>query len=205
MKYIDLRQNLADFVIFSLSDIRKIEPGFHRTRLSEWQNKGYIKKIIKEYYIFSDTEINEKVLFLIAQNIYRPSYVSLESALSYHGLIPEGVFSVTSVTSKKSQNLETAVGNFIYKSVKPELMFGYELIESVVGKIKMADPEKAILDYLYLNSDMKEESDFEEWRLNLQILRDNWDQDRYERYLRIFDNKALKERAFELLKFINHA
>lgn len=205
MKYIDLRQNLANFVVFSLSDIRKIEPSFHRTRLSEWQNKGYIKKIIKEYYIFSDTEINERVLFLIAQNIYRPSYVSLESALSYHGLIPEGVFSVTSVTSKKSQNLETPVGNFIYKSVKPELMFGYELIESVMGKIKMAEPEKAILDYLYLNSDMKEESDFEEWRLNLQILRDNWNQDRYERYLRIFDNRALKERAFELLKFINHA
>ena len=63
MQYIEFKESLKDFTIFSLNDIRRIDNLFFRTRLTEWQNKGFIKKVIKGYYIFSDLELNEKVLF----------------------------------------------------------------------------------------------------------------------------------------------
>ncbi|GAI56933.1 unnamed protein product, partial [marine sediment metagenome] len=96
MKYLELKSELRDFTIFSLNEIRNIEPGFHRRRLNEWQDKGYIKKVVRGYYIFSDLKLSEEILFKIANRIYLPSYISLESALSYYHLIPESVYGITS-------------------------------------------------------------------------------------------------------------
>ena len=84
MQYLELEKSFKDFTVFSLTDIKRIHAGFHRRRLNEWQEKGYIKKIIKGYYISSDLEISENILFEIANRIYRPSYISLETALSYY-------------------------------------------------------------------------------------------------------------------------
>src|SRR3989338_3756269 len=100
MRYLDLKQKLKDFTLFSLEHIRKFEKSFDRRRLTEWQKKNYIKKIIKGYYIFSDVDINQNVLFLIANKIYKPSYVSFESALSFYKLIPESIYAVTSANSR---------------------------------------------------------------------------------------------------------
>ena len=82
MKFLELKNELNDFPIFSLNEIRIIDPNFHRRRLNEWQDKGYIKKVIRGYYIFSGLQLSEEILFKIANRIYLPSYVSLESALS---------------------------------------------------------------------------------------------------------------------------
>ena len=102
MTYLLLRIIFKDFIIFSLNDIRKTEPGFHRQRFFEWIKKGYIKKIIREYYCFSDTEISESILCYIANQIYYPSYISFEFALSYYNLIPEGVYSITSASTLRT-------------------------------------------------------------------------------------------------------
>ena len=75
-----------NFKIFNLNDIRKIEENFDLRRLNEWQKKNYIKKIRQGFYIFSDLEINEQALFIIANRIHEPSYISLEMALSFTGL-----------------------------------------------------------------------------------------------------------------------
>jgi len=66
MKYLDFKEALKDFTVFSFDEIKKIDSRFHRRRLNDWQEKGYIKKIIKGYYIFSDLKINEHILFEIA-------------------------------------------------------------------------------------------------------------------------------------------
>ncbi|MDI6736880.1 MAG: hypothetical protein QME42_11945, partial [bacterium] len=76
MRFIELKESLRGFTIFSLLDIKMIDSNFHRRRLNEWQDKGYIKKIIKGYYIFSDLELSEHLLFEIANRIYSPSYIS---------------------------------------------------------------------------------------------------------------------------------
>ncbi|RQW01933.1 hypothetical protein EH222_14260, partial [candidate division KSB1 bacterium] len=76
MKFLDLKEALKGYTLFSVQEIKKMDPTFHRRRLSEWQEKGYIKKIIRSYYVFSDVELDEPVLFEIANRIHQPSYIS---------------------------------------------------------------------------------------------------------------------------------
>ncbi|NLC31160.1 MAG: hypothetical protein GX765_03870 [Candidatus Moranbacteria bacterium] len=205
MQYLELRQQLKDFSVFSLDDIRKIEPDFHRQRLNEWQNKGYIKKIIKEYYIFSDLEINESVLFIIANKIFDPSYVSLEMALSYYGLIPESVYGVTSVSSKKTYTFNAQIADFNYRKIKPALMFGYQLVRYQNHNFKMAEIEKAVLDFFYFNPNLKTEGEFEELRINRDTFRERVNVQKLKSYLGQFNNKLLEKRINRFIKFINYA
>ncbi len=55
MRFYEFKESLKDFVVFSINDIRKVDESFNNQRLSEWQEKGYIKKIIKGYYCFTGT------------------------------------------------------------------------------------------------------------------------------------------------------
>ncbi len=59
MLYNEFKTKLSDFLVFSLNDIRKFELKFDRRRLNEWQNKGYIKKLRRGFYIFADSKLNE--------------------------------------------------------------------------------------------------------------------------------------------------
>ncbi|MGD2013222.1 MAG: hypothetical protein PVH37_13780 [Desulfobacterales bacterium] len=70
MKYLEFREALQDFTIFSIDEIKKIDSRYHRRRLNNWQDKGYIKKVIKGHYISSDLVINEDILFEIANKIH---------------------------------------------------------------------------------------------------------------------------------------
>lgn len=194
MRYLELRNHLKNFVTFSLKDIKKIEPGFYRHRLNEWQNKGYIKKIIKQYYVFADQIIDEQTLFLIANKIYQPSYVSLEMALSYYHLIPESTYGLTSVATKKTMVFKTVLGDFHYRSVKPELFFGYDLVDYKNQKIKIADPVKAVIDFFYLNPHLKSEADIAELRINKEELLAQWDKGKASRYLAVFNSRNLSRR-----------
>ncbi|MCK4418271.1 hypothetical protein KAV79_00495, partial [Candidatus Aerophobetes bacterium] len=128
MQYVELKEALKDFTIFSLNDIKRIDRSFFRTRLNEWQGKEYIKKVIKGYYIFSDLELNENALFEIANKIYKPSYISFETALSFYHLIPESVYGITSASTRRTYKFKTQMAEFSYRTIKPELFFGYELV-----------------------------------------------------------------------------
>ncbi len=169
MQYIQLKTLLAKFVIFSLTDIKKIYPEFHRRRLNEWQDKGYIKKIIKGYYVFTDLSLNENTFFYITNKIYNPSYVSLEMALSYYNLIPEGVYKITSVSPRRTYNFKTEIAEFSYRALNPGIFFGYELVKYNDKCYKIATIEKALLDYFYLNANLNEESDFRSLRFNKEV------------------------------------
>ena len=128
MQYIELKESLKEFTIFSLADIERIDSNFYRRRLNEWQDKGYIKKIIKGYYIFSDLELSENILFEIANRIYSPSYISFEMALSYYHLIPESVYGITSASTRRTYKFKTPIAEFSYRTIKHNLFFGYNLI-----------------------------------------------------------------------------
>ena len=205
MQFFELKAHLKDFVVFSIQDIEKADPSFHKQRLSEWQKKGYIKKIRQGFYIFSDTEINEQILFLIANAINQPSYISLEMAFSLYGLIPEAVYAITSVTSQKTNNFKTSLGNFTYTHIKPALLFGYELREFNAHRYMVAEIEKAVLDYLYVHHDIKARKDFEGLRFNATEFKARADMNRFKRYELAFDNKALSTRVNEFLNYIKHA
>lgn len=203
MQYIEIKNNLRSFIVLSSNDILKVDPDFHKQRLSEWQKKGYIKKIAKGYYIFSDSEINESFLFIVANKIFEPSYISLEMALSYYGLIPESVYGVTSVASRKTYKFASPLGQFSYHHIKPELMFGYKLVNYQSHNFKIAEIEKAIIDYFYINSKLKTEGEFEELRINKGTFQEKVDVDKLRKYLAQFNNKALKKRVNRFIKYLD--
>lgn len=194
MRYQDFERQFTGFPVFSLADVRKIDPGFHRRQLSEWQDKGYIKKLRRGYYIFADTTLDEDTLFFIANHLYAPSYVSFESALSYHGLIPEGVYTVTSASGKKTAHFVTPVAAFSYRHLKPELLFGYDLVEHHERRSKIASIEKAVLDYLYLNPQTAREADFHEWRFESAEFLRRADLEKLRAYAAAFKNAAFSAR-----------
>ncbi len=203
MQYLEFREKLKNFLVFSLNDIRKIDASFHRQRLNEWQDKGYIKKVINEYYVFADLEINEQALFVIANKIYDPSYVSLEMALSYRGLIPEGVYGITSVTSRKTQIFDSKLARFSYRKIKSELMFGYELIKYQNHTFKLAGIEKAILDFFYFNPRIQTEKEMEELRFNKDMFHEKADEKKMTEYLALFKNRSLEKRIKFFIKYAN--
>lgn len=88
--------------------------------------------------------------FELAQYIYGPSYISLESALAYHGLIPEAVYTITSVCTKRSKEFHTPFGIFSYSHLPIENFYlDVELISIENYRFFMAKPWKAICDYLF--------------------------------------------------------
>ena len=205
MHYIELKDKLKDFTVFSLADIRKIERAFQRRRLSEWQDKGYIKKIINGYYIFSDLKVDEKAIFEIANRIYEPSYVSFEMALSRYGLIPESIYSITSASTRRTRAFRTKIVNFTYKTIKPGLFFGYMISEEGGKRYKIASREKALLDYFYLNPSIKKAADFESMRINKDIFRKTVNKKKLLEYLRRFNNKALAKRVSVFMEVMKDA
>lgn len=205
MQYIELKESLKDFTVFSLSDIKAVDNSFHRRRLNEWQEKGYIAKIIKGYYVFSGLEINENVLFEIANRIYGPSYISLEMALSYYHLIPESVYGITSVSARRTYRFETPIAEFTYRTLKPSLFFGYELVKYDDKVFKIASAEKAILDYFYLNPDVKTEKDFASLRIDKDMFFEQVSEEKLDQTLRLFAKKALTKRVQSFLRFIQDA
>lgn len=89
-------------------------------------------------------------LFELAQWIYGPSYISFESALSYHGCIPESVYAVTSACSRNAKEFHTPYGIFTYKRIPyPMLYLGVARVKSENDTFFMASPLKAVVDYVY--------------------------------------------------------
>ncbi|MBU1200596.1 hypothetical protein KJ953_03655 [Patescibacteria group bacterium] len=204
MKFRDFEEKIAELPVFRLNDVRKLDSGFHRQQLSYWQDRKLIKSVGNGYYILANKKIDESFLFMMANKIYEPSYISLESALAYYQVIPESVLGVTSVTSRKTERVETEWGRLSYRQIKPELLTGFEVVQQVEGvKYKMARLEKAVLDYLYLNSGIKDVIDLEGLRWNKQVLTKLNDNKAFLSYLAIFDNKALDLRVDQLFKYLN--
>ncbi len=205
MQFIKLKEQLKKYTLFSLKDIKKINEKFSRTRLNEWQDKGYIRKIIKNFYMFTDISIDEGILFEIANKLYPPSYISLEIALSYYNLIPESVYQITSVSTRRTYSFDTKIGQFTYRKLKPSLFFGYNLIKNNEKNFKIASIEKSILDFLYFNSEINNITAMESIRLNKKEFLLNTDKDKLVKYTEIFNNSLLSKRVKIFLEYANNA
>lgn len=89
--------------------------------------------------------------FLIANELHRPSYVSLQSALAHHGMIPEAVPTTTSITTGRPMQFETPLGRYSYRHIAPAAFFGYGRVPVLPGQQALvADAAKALLDLVYL-------------------------------------------------------
>lgn len=202
LNFIHFKNSLRDFPVFSIADIRAAHGGFDRRRLSEWQKKGYIKKLVKGYYLFSDIEMNEGLLLTIANKIYKPSYISFETAMSHYRLIPESIYMITSASTKRTSLFETPLVRFSYRTIKPALFFGYSLLP---GGIKMAFMEKALLDYFYINPALRTEDDFASLRINKEEMLNRFNKKQLTDYMRRFSQKRLSKRMGHFLEWLEYA
>ena len=131
-----------------------------KDKISRLVKDGTIIRLKKGLYLPVSDKSNEfQTLALTANLIYGPSYVSLETALSYYNIIPERVYSIGSVTAKRSKTFINQAGRFDYFSAKKEYFsIGIKQvgIDDVVFLI--AAPEKAICDLIVKTSGLKIQS-----------------------------------------------
>ena len=155
MNFLELKEKLNNYPIFKLEDVFKWFPKKKRRtlifQLSNWTKKGHLERLRRGVYKFADHQIKD--VFILA-DFFLPSYISCQTALNYYGIIPDIPFAATSVTCKKTSTIKTKdYGLFVYYHIKPELFFGYRNISSGdLYSYKIAEPEKALFDFLYLQS-----------------------------------------------------
>ena len=165
-EFADLAKKLP---VVSLTDIRNIMPGLRQETLSRWNQNGKIIMLASGFYVLPDKTTDETDLFAIAGRMYTPSFVSLESALSFHGLIPETVLTVTSVCTRKTRRISSPLCTFIYRSIKPQYFFGYEAKTGRNHRYLMASPERAVVDLLYFRRDINSAEDMLELRFDTEV------------------------------------
>lgn len=207
MIVIDFIEKMKPLGIFSIADIEVLYPDLDKRRLFEWSNKGYIVKLRNKWYCLPDFLKKENYNWIIANLIHTPSYISLESALDYYGVIPEGVFMTTSVSSNRSLRIEVKNHHYVYSSIKTDLYFAYKLIPSLDSdrKIRIADLEKAIIDFFYFRSNYRTIKEISGLRFNEPVLRDSLDHERLYHYLNLYQNKELDLRIRKMLKIFTNA
>ncbi|MEK7504587.1 MAG: hypothetical protein AAB550_03745 [Patescibacteria group bacterium] len=146
--------------------------------------------------------IYEKYSQFIANTLRYPSYISLEYMLSLYGVIPEGVYVITSITTKSSRLFTNKLGNFRYQNIKKNLFLGYNEIEYKDNQVRIATKAKALFDTIYLrsfgNSSLKYELS-EGLRLNLNTYTTD-DINEFKKYVDLSDSVKMKN-AIKILKW----
>lgn len=205
MKFYSIKNQLSPLTVFSLQDIYLVDPNFRQATLYDWEKTGKVVKLRNNCYIFSDLEPENLDFYLLSNQIYKPSYVSMELALNHYSIIPEGVNLITSISTNKTKSFATRVATFQYQSIHPKLFFGYDLVEHKNHRVQLASLEKAILDYLYLHAEVSSTTDFEVMRWNQVELNAKLNVPKLKKYLTIFDNQSLKKRASLLDNYLKGA
>ena len=202
MIVMDFINKVKELGIFSIADIELLYPNIDKRRLFEWKKKGYIDKIRNGWYCLPEFFKEPYSSWIIANLVHTPSYISLESALDYYGLIPEGVFMTTSVTTNRPLRIAMVGHDYSFSHIKTDLFRGYQLVgaDRYKWKIRVADLEKAIVDFFYFRSHYQGIREISGLRFNEPILRENLNIDRLFQYLEDFRNKELETRIHQLLK-----
>jgi predicted transcriptional regulator of viral defense system len=130
----------------------EVDPTNVRRQLSRWTRAGKLYQLRRGVYALAPPYQKVKPHpFVVANTLVRGSYVSLQSALAHHGLIPEYTPVVTSVTTKRPGRWETPLGEYDFRHCQTEWLHGYERLKVGDGQWAfVAAPEKALLDLVYL-------------------------------------------------------
>jgi len=196
MIYQDFRKAFYELGCFSSAQVYTWKPGFDKNNLGRWVKKGLLIKLRQGFYCFPEYLGVAGYDLFIANRMYRPSYISLHSALAYYGLIPEGVVQVTSVTTKKTAHYVNSFGTYAYRSVKPELFFGYELKPfSKDRTLMIATAGKVLIDLLYLYPFYNTKEEIEALRLDEDLMQEMVDVGQLKDFTARFRNKELEKRV----------
>jgi hypothetical protein len=178
LKKLKMPEVTTSMLIGALSDYEDV-----RGKINSLNKKGLIKPIKQGVYLINnELGLRPYSKEIFANIIYGPSYISLESALSNYGFIPERVTSTTSVCFGRGKKFSTPVGQFDYHHIKSSLYsMGVALKEISKGAFCLyATPEKALLDFIHIKeskNEFKNQKDYfkyilESYRLDLMTIED---------------------------------
>ena len=155
----------------STFDLVADDPAQLRVQVRGWQRKGYLRALKRGLYVL-DARYRKAALTdeFVANYLVTPSYLSLEYALARYALVPEAAYAYTSVSTKTTRRFDNVLGTFTYRTVKGALFFGFAPAHEGGLEFLLAEPWKALLDYLYLNGAQMEESLAQLESLRLQNL-----------------------------------
>ncbi len=198
MNYLKLILSLKSnkMYLLTLSDIKNLFPDEKektiKNNLTRWLSKGYFVRLRRDLYEFIECGLDTKIPDLyVANRMYEPSYVSLETALSIYSIIPDIAACVTSVTTQSTRIFKNRNGSFFYRSCTSKAFTGYRVMLYDGFKVNMADKEKALVDFLYYRLRSGFPLNFEEERFNKEILKKlNWEN--VFLYAELFNKKTIK-------------
>lgn len=207
MNYLDFKNKILNYPIIFSKDITALETKKQtiRNQLKRWQDKKLILNLKRGVYILNenDRRLNPSRQF-VANQLYSPSYVSLEYALSFYGFIPERVSDVTSISTKKTTRFVNSLGTFTYQHILVSAFRGFKSLTDQSGLTYfIADPEKAMIDFLYLNLDRitLDKKDIFSVSFRFQNVED-LSPKLITEYARLFNNNKLNKTAKMFLDFI---
>ncbi len=199
--YITLRNKFIEYGCFSIYQVLMWDVGFDSNNYTRWCKQGLLVRLRRGWFAFPEMLKAPDFARYVASRIYKPSYISMQTALSFYGMIPEVVTDFTSVSTLKTAEFTNEFGAYSYRTVKPELFFGFELRKMQDGRtIPFATPEKALLDFLYLYPEYNAAAMMLDLRLDEDFLINELDLTRLREYSSQFGSKALEARLNTLIK-----
>lgn len=194
MNFLEFQEKMRDFPYFETKELKVVlGDDFTSTalyNLKNWVKKGSVLMLRRGFYCLASAAKKETEMIAFSTKLYAPSYVSMESALSFYGIIPEAVFTATSVTTRKTKRFKTPVGNFQYRKIKKQAFGGFETRSEKGISFNLALPEKAVVDFLYLNRNILDGSreEFLGYRFNEDF---SFDAGRLIYFAEVFGNKKV--------------
>lgn len=151
-RFVQLLGHLPFFDLAMILQISGENKSKVKTQLYRWIKSGKIVALRREMYTLAD-RYRKAPLYptVLANQLYKPSYLSGLWALNYYGLIPEKIVIYTSVTSRVPRTFTNQFGTFQYSNIRQSCFFGFSLRVTQQQNIWLSDPEKAILDVWHLN------------------------------------------------------
>jgi predicted transcriptional regulator of viral defense system len=160
---------------FTMKDMKKVFPTDRYLKISikRMVDAGVLTSIAHGIYILKPEKLDVEK---IATQLYYPSYISFESALSKYGVINQGLYGLTLATIRHSKKMVLGGMDCEFSQLKPDLFFGFDLANGTY----LAQAEKALLDEVYLMSLGKRKVNTSEWDM------DNLNKDKLKKYLAFY-------------------
>ena len=183
-------KGVALFTPQEFSRIFRASPRQTRYFLEAYTKRGLLSRLKKGLYALKELVPNEEV---IANALYKPSYISLEYALARYGIIPEMPYTITSITTRATASFSVRDKEFSYRKIKQKAFTGYGPERAGEHTIFIADPEKALVDYLYFVSLGKK-------TLNDRLMLSRLKRKKILSYANLFGREGLTELVKDILK-----
>jgi predicted transcriptional regulator of viral defense system len=205
MKFEHLLEYVGERPYFELREVlawSDDSPKSLKNQLSGWTQAGKVTRLRRGKYLLAEPYRTQMPsVYYVSNALLHPSYVSLHTALQYHGMIPEAVGQIQAVTPKHGRTWETPVGTFRYRSIKQERFWGYDKQSTQKRpppqqSFFMARPEKCLLDLFYLQTGEWTAERLREMRLqHLEVV----DSDKLETFADRFDSPKVTRGCRRLL------